>query len=153
MKKIPQQKELKDLLGPSKFSGDGYLGTDPRIPESIIEEDRHIIEQSGFTKEQLTESLKDALKKAVDALGDPVDILPGVTAVHYESRGKIPSPYRGDGLFQKGEVVIFDSKSGKKIIVTPLGINLIEKHNFFQGRGSRYRIEPEDIIVIFNLQK
>jgi hypothetical protein len=153
MKKVPQQKELKDLLGPSKFSGDGYMGTDSRTPESIIEDDRLFIEQSGFTTEQLAESLKDALKKAVDALGDPVDLLPGVTAVHYESRGKIPSPFRGDGLFQKGEVVVNDSKSGKKMIITPLGINLIEKHDFFQGRGSRYRIEPEDIIVIFNLQK
>ncbi len=153
MKKLPRHKNLKDLLGPSRFSADGYLGDDQRSPETIIEEDLFFIEQAGFTKDQMIKPLKEALQKAVEALGNPVEILPGVSAVHYESRGKIPSPFRGDGLFQKGEVVVTDSKSGKEIIITPMGINLIEKHDFYQGRGSRYRIEPEDLMVIFNLQK
>jgi len=56
--------------------------------------------------------------------------------------GRIPSPFQGDGVFEKGDVVLTDSATGEQLVLTALGLSMIEKHRFFQGRGSRYRVEP-----------
>lgn len=145
MKQSPGDQDLNSLLGPSKFSSEGFLGNDTRTADEIIADDLRRLEHLGVTKEQIVTALKTAYDKAEKALGNPVAIRETVVAEYYESRGKIPSPFRGDGMFSKGEVDITDKKTGKSIIVTALGINLIEKRDFFQGKGSRFRIEPDSV--------
>lgn len=144
MKQSPREQEQAKLFGPSKFSAGGFLGDDPRQPEEIIAADAAALESLGTTREAIAALLAAAFDKAEAALGDPVELKPGVIAVHHEARGKIPSPFRGDGVFQKGEAAVTDRNSGATIFVTRLGISMIRNHGFFQGRGSRYRIEPED---------
>jgi len=139
-------------LNPSIFSGEGFLGTDSRSLRDIIDADRKELERSGIDKNHLIAALKGAFEKAQSNLGMETVLLPGVTATYHESRGKIPSPFREDGSFEKGEVVVTDTKSGETIIVTPLSINLIEKHDFFQGKGSRFRIDPGTATTTFGLR-
>ncbi|MBN1576370.1 MAG: hypothetical protein JW913_07460 [Chitinispirillaceae bacterium] len=146
MKQSPREQEQAKLFGPSKFSAEGFLGDDPRQPEEIIAADKTTVESLGTTCEAIAALIAAAFDRAEAALGDAVELKPGVTAAHFEARGKIPSPFRGDGVFQKGEVAVTEKKSATTIFITRLGINLIRKHGFFQGRGSRYRIEPEAAI-------
>jgi hypothetical protein len=134
---------LSDLLGPSKFSKEGFLGTDSRVPEEIIRADLETLTRIGVDGKKIGTALRSAYVSAERAMGNPVVLSDGVTAVHHESRGRIPSPFAQDGTFQKGEAAI-SGKSGEMLFrITPLSINLIEKHGFFQGKGSPYRIEPE----------
>ena len=151
MKQSPSDKDAGLNFEPSKFSGDGFLGSDTRLPLEIITADQAVLEDLGLSREELASSLRDAYDKGVQGLGSPVEIGPGVTAVLYESRGRIPSPFRGEGTFEKGEVVVSESGSGREIVVTALAIHLIEKHGFFQGRGSRYRIEPKTAVEILRV--
>ena len=146
MKQSPREQEQAKLFGPSKFSAAGFMGDDPRQPGEIIAADAVTVESLGTTREAVAALLAAAFDKAEAALGDPVELRPGITATHYEARGKIPSPFRGDGVFQKGEVSITEKTGGTTIHVTRLGISMIRNHGFFQGRGSRYRIEPEDAV-------
>jgi hypothetical protein len=134
---------LKTLLGPSKFSGQGYLGNDTREPEEIIKEDLKTLERLGIDKNKLVDALRKAYVVAERALGNPVKMLDEVSAVHHEARGRIPSPFPEDGALPKGETVITDKKSGDTFTITPLSIILIERHDFFQGKGSPFRIDPE----------
>jgi hypothetical protein len=152
MKQSPFEKELIKNLGPSKFSGEGFLGTDRRPVNEIIEVDARILEQRGVSKAAVVEALRRAYEKARGAFGGEVVIRPGVTAVFHESMGRIPSPFRGDGVFEKGEAVVEDKMHGSRLIITRLGVHLIAKHGFFQGRGSRYRTDPETVIHIFDLR-
>lgn len=139
-------------LKPSQFSSDGFLGTDTRPLEKIIEEDLAALRQNKISKEKLVSALKRVHEKAKNAFGTPVQITSQVTATYYESRGFTPSPFKGDGLFEKGETQVRDSVSEESFIITSLSINLIEKHAFFQGKGSRYRIDPEKAIRILFVQ-
>ena len=91
----------------------------------------------------MVEALESAHQKAKHAMGGEIEIQPGVFASFFESRGKVPSPFKGEGVFEKGETVVCEKKSGQRMIITQLGIALIKKHHFFQGIGSRYRINPE----------
>jgi hypothetical protein len=137
------QKTLRELLGPSQFSAEGYLGSDPRSPEEIIEEDKQELKRLEVTKERIAIGLRELYVKADRAIGNPVKLSDSSTIILEEARGRIPSPFPGDGEFQKGQVKITDASSGQTFLITPLSIHLIEKHGFFQGRGSKYRIEPE----------
>lgn len=151
MKQSPAEQDLMRNLRPSKFSAEGFLGSDFRPFDEIVSEDLRSLEQKRVSKEGLVAALTDAYEMAKQALGAQVVIRPGVTAVFKESMGRVPSPFRGDGVFEKGEAVVKDEEAGHTIIITSLGIHLIEKHGFFQGKGSRYRIEPDRAIEIFRL--
>jgi hypothetical protein len=146
MKLSPGEQEKVKLFGPSKFSGEGFLGDDRRHPDEIIDADRQAVERLGMSCEHIAGRLESVFDRAEAALGDPVELQPGITATFFEARGKVPSPFRGDGVFQKGEVAVSDEKTGITFYITRLGIHLIRKHCFFQGKGSRYRIEPEEAV-------
>ena len=150
MKETPADKSLEERLGASRFSGEGFLGTDHRPVDEIIAADLHALRELDVPVSRLHAALRDAFDKARGALGGEVDIRPGVTAVAHESMGRIPSPFRGDGVFEKGDVVL-SSASGEQIVLTALGHAMIEKHSFFQGRGSRYRVEPARAAALLGL--
>ena len=146
MKLAPREQEQARLFGPSKFSAEGFLGNDPRTVEEIVEADRELLISLGTTADAVADLLAAVFARAEAAFGEPVAIKPSITATLFEARGKIPSPFRGDGVFQKGEVMVYEEDTQKTLFITRLGINLIRKHGFFQGRGSRYRIEPADAL-------
>ncbi|HUI92501.1 MAG TPA: hypothetical protein VLX68_09670 [Chitinivibrionales bacterium] len=145
--------DLKAALGPSKFSAQGYLGNDERAPEEIIQEDLIILARLGIGKNNLVAALRKTYITAERALGNPVEISPGVIAVHHEARGRIPSPFPEDGTLPKGETVVTDKKSGESIVITPLSMMLIERHDFFQGKGSAFRIDPEVAIRLLGINR
>lgn len=146
MKVSPREREMAKLFEASKFSAEGFLGDDPRSIDEIIEDDRRELVRLGTTTETIAHILDVTFMKAEEALGNPVNLKPGVTATMFEVRGKIPSPFRGDGVFQKGEVMVYEERSTTTFFITRLGINLIKKHCFFQGQGSLYRIEPAEVL-------
>ncbi len=143
MKKSFHDSTIYENLASSKFSGDGFLGEDKRSIEEIINSDQGTLQKLGIELDNLASRLDEIFEKTSAALGATVEIKPGITAVSYESMGKIPSPFKGEGLFEKGEIVINDTETNTQFILTRLGIHLIKKHGFFQGKGSRYRIDPE----------
>jgi hypothetical protein len=147
------KKNLSDILGPSQFSKEGYLGTDTRKPEEIIKADLETLSVLDIDRKKIAAALRRAYVAAERALGNPVEIANGVSAVHHEARGRIPSPFTEDGTFQKGEAVISDTSGAVLFRITPLSIALIERHGFFQGKGSPYRIEPEMAARILGLKK
>jgi hypothetical protein len=142
MKQSPSEKELIRNLSPSKFSAQGFLGSDSRPVDEIVNEDMAALERHHVSKETLAQALTAAYDMAQKAFGADILIRTGVTAVFYESMGRVPSPFKGDGVFEKGEVVVKDLKTGQGMTITRLGIHLIGKHGFFQGKGTPYRVEP-----------
>ena len=151
MKETPQEKALDARLSASKFSGEGFLGTDHRPVDEIIIADQRTLARLDVPPEKLLAALRRAFDLARAALGGEVEVHPGVTAFAHEAMGRIPSPFRGDGVFEKGDVVVKNTATGEEIVLTSLGLALIEKHGFFQGHGSRYRIDPERAAALLGL--
>lgn len=145
MKKSPDYEKLKNRMESSKFSGSGFLGNDRRPVDEIIADDLHKLTLNKIDKDQIVLFLKLYYQKIKAELGRRVKLDSNIYGEFFESMGRIPSPFVGDGVFEKGEAVITDEKNEEKYIITALGINLIEKHNFFQGKGSRYRLDPVKI--------
>lgn len=148
MKRTPEESEILKNFTPSKFSGDGFLGTDLRTPQEIIVEDALELERAGIDAAAIGNALGVLFDRARQAMGAMIEIMPGVTARYHESRGVIPSPFRGEGSFEKGEVAVSGLPGFGDVILTRLSIHLIERHGFFQGRGQRYRIEPGAALML-----
>ena len=145
MKQTPQDKLVIERMAPGVLCRDGFLGTDTRSLDEILAADRAAVEKLGLTHERIAAALADALSKATAGLGRPVEISETVTAVYRESMGRIASPWPGEGVFAKGEMELTDSAAALTRHVTPLSVHLIAAHGFYQGRGSRYRLEPAEL--------
>ena len=64
MKESPTDKELRERLGPSKFSGEGFLGNDTRPVQDIISHDLAVLESRGITPEIIAGRLTEIYDKA-----------------------------------------------------------------------------------------
>lgn len=145
MKESPQDKSLHARLEASKFSAEGFLGEDTRTVDQIIVDDERTLESLGISRDQIADTLQGAFEKARSVFGGEIEIRPGVKATFYESMGRIPSPFTGEGVFEKGEVTLTDSSS-RILHASPLSIHLIRRHGFFQGKGAIYRTDPAIVV-------
>ena len=150
-RRSPAEKDSRDRLGPSCFSSSGFLGADIREWEEIVAADARILGHLGLERSLLVDALHTTWTLALQAMGEAVEIAPGVLATCLECRGRIPSPFPGEGTFAKHQVRVVDQASGQFFLLTELGLHLIEHHGFFQGYGSPFRIDPGRAAVMLGL--
>ncbi|HUT34961.1 MAG TPA: hypothetical protein VNE39_15835 [Planctomycetota bacterium] len=142
MEHDPHLQRVLDRMRSGVLSRDGFLGTDPRPLEEVLDADRSAVAALGTTHEEVAARLGEVLDKARAGLGTPIRIGDRLVATHREAMGRIPCPFGGCGTFPKGEVELTDPATGESLFLTALGIHMVGKHGFYQGRGSRYRLEP-----------
>ncbi len=156
MKKLPDEDRLMKRMAPGVLCREGFLGHDHRTLHEVIENDAHQLDHLGVTREQIADEMERILDAAESTFGAPVPVTTaggrGLVASYRESMGKIPSPWGGK-VFRKGEVELADPETGEVIQrYTPLSVHLVREHGFFQGRGSRYRIEPGDFVELIGIE-
>lgn len=152
-RRAPREAQMYSHLGPSPFSAKGFLGEDARDWEEILAEDERTLERLEVTRGQLVLALDDVYQRALRAGGDPVEAGPGSMAEGLECRGRVPSPFPGEGTFPKHQVRVFREDGPESFIITPLALHLIERHGFFQGIGSPFRIDPFQAVTMLGLAK
>ena len=148
MKKNPAMQKIYDNMQPGVLSLHGFLGTDDRDIELIIDHDAAELESGGVTAEAIAEGLERVRDKALEGLGDYIDIGGGFMARADSIRGKLPCPFEHKGLFRKTVISLRGPGINGDLLFTDLGIHLIKEHSFFQGKGSPFRIEPLQIAEI-----
>jgi hypothetical protein len=139
-------------LEPSRYFLCGFLGNDKRPLSVIVAADRKSLAALKVAVIKLASALKRAQSKARNAFGAEVEIIKGLHAAEEGARGTIPCPLCGKG-YEKGETVLTRENDGRKLTITPLSLHLIEKHGFFQGKGSLYRMDPAIIVEFLGLAK
>ena len=145
MKQSPATRKIYERMAAGVLCRDGFLADDPRPLEEILDTDRSAVEGFGTTHEELADRLGRVLQAAMLGLGTAVKISDRLTATYRETMGRIPCPWGTCGTFAKGEVELTDGATGERLFFTPLTIHLIAAHGFYQGRGSRYRLDPATI--------
>jgi hypothetical protein len=150
-KQSPHERRITERMARGVLSRDGFLGSDRRPLSEILDADRSAVAGLEVTHELLAERLAAALQATMAGLGAPVKLGEELTGVYREAMGRIPCPWGGCGVFAKGQVELSDERTGRKWYLTALSIHLIARHGFYQGRGSPYRLEPEDLCRLFRL--
>ncbi|MHC4179572.1 MAG: hypothetical protein ACYSWU_18835 [Planctomycetota bacterium] len=147
MKQIPYDQHVLERMAPGALCAEGFLGDDHRDLSEILAEDDSAAVAAGASHEQLAAMLDDWMHRAIAELGRPVKLSSDITATWHEGMGRIPSPWPGEGVYPKGELELTNARTGRTQFITPLSVHLIATHGFYQGRGSRYRIEPTELIA------
>ncbi|GAB4280428.1 MAG: hypothetical protein Kow0029_25010 [Candidatus Rifleibacteriota bacterium] len=128
----------------------GFLGNDDRKLADIIAADKLALQKLGIKLEEVCSKLQDLAERGTDLMEQEVKVDDKYLIRVRDDRGKIPSPW-GDGLFEKGDVELTDIRNGKKLKWNQLTLRLALAHGFLGGKGSEYRLEPEDLAEILDL--
>jgi hypothetical protein len=151
MKQTPQEQKIYDNFKPGKITKEGFLGNDTRHIHDIIEEDMHVLDRLRVSKEQVADRLQYFIEEGKKGLETLVDLGDFTTQVIWR-RGMLPSPF-GDPkrLYHKIVATVFNKKLNKELTYTQLNVHLIRDHGFFEGKGSVFRLEPEDVVKILDI--
>lgn len=150
MKQTPELDRVQEKMQPGVLTLKGFLGDDDRKLADILAADQLCLNQLGITATQIAEKLADLAERGTDLMEEEITIDERYKVRVRDDRGKIPSPW-GDGLFEKGDVDLTDTVTGKCLKWNKLTLRLMSEHGFFGGRGSEYRIDPEIAREILNL--
>ena len=148
MKENPVMHKIMENMKPGVISLHGFLGTDKRDIEQIVDHDAAELEQLGVTAEEIASALEQIRDRALEGLGEYISLKNGYSARADSIRGKLPCPFEHKGLYRKTIVSLRGSDIDGELLFTDLGIHLIKEHGFFQGKGSPFRIEPDKIAGI-----
>lgn len=124
------------------------MGTDQRSYEKVIQSDAADIACTGKTITDIVARMRDISALAERGLGANVTINENIQASATDTRGKIPCPWQHPGLFKKTVTTVKRLNADTILHWSDLSIHLIEKHGFFQGYGSPFRLAPKELVQI-----
>jgi hypothetical protein len=150
MKESPQTNKLERMLRSSKLAAGGFMGDDSRSLAEVVDADTSELSRLGHTAEQVASRMQEITDTAKGGLGTWVRTGENSRAVVDEARGSAICPWPHSGRFVKRVTTLERLDSGAAIRWSDLNIHMIAEHNFFEGKGSTFRIEPAKLIdVIF----
>jgi len=151
MKETPDEKLIKANFAPGKISKDGFLGNDDRHLHEIIAYDERILMSLDISREEIAKGLQNFIDEGKKGLESSVDF--GNYAIQVQwNRGALPCPFGEKILIPKIIATIQNKKLNRNIRISQLSVHLIEKHGFFGGKGSPFRVEPAELVEVLGLK-
>ena len=146
MKQTPEEKKIQDKMKPGEITLEGFLGTDSRHLHDIIHDDEKKLLRIGKTKEEIAQQMRYFTEQAFEHYDGSILIDRNFEVEYRSVRGRVICPFPEPGSFQKGFVHFYNRSKNIRLKWTPLHIHMIEKHGFFEGKGSANRLEPEILV-------
>jgi hypothetical protein len=140
--------EIARAMQPGRISREGFLGDDRRPLAEILAADRAEVDRLGTSHRQLADSLRKFRDAAQKGLGDWIAAPPDWEARADAVRGQLPCPFGDAGLFPKTMITVRNRRTGTELVYSDLSLHLVEAHGFYEGRGSPFRLEPEQILAV-----
>ena len=128
-----------------------FLGSDTRLIAQIIESDEAELRAAGLGADELARAMRRLTEKGMESLGDEVQADGFLVRVE-EYMGQIGCPFKHAVREAKRNTTAVDPR-GRVMTWTDMSIHLIERHVFFQGEGSDYRLEPLELAEFLGLLK
>ena len=152
MKQTVQMKQIQEKMKPGLITRDGFLGTDRRNLIDILIEDEEAVKRMNLTHQIIAGRMLELRDAGMRGLGNFITVEP-----HYEVRvdsvrGKLPCPFGDPGIFPKTNIIVRNTKKKRELVYTDLHIHLIYAHGFYEGKGSVFRLEPQDLIEILDVK-
>jgi hypothetical protein len=153
MKQTVQLMKIQQNMQPGIITRDGFLGSDRRNLIDILLEDEEVVKRMELTHEKISRRMIELRNAGKKGLGNFISVEP-----HYEIRvdsvrGKLPCPFGDPGVFPKTNITVRNLKKDREITYTDLHIHLIGSHGFYEGRGSAFRLKPQDLVEILEIEK
>lgn len=141
-------------LEPGVLTADGFLGKDGRKLNRILWEDAREFEALGLVWDEVAARLEAFLVEGSHGLGEPITVDGAFLVQVAETRGRFPCPWE-DGLFLKRSATVqrLDASGGPvgpRLLFSDLSLHLLKDHHFLQGRGSPFRLEPQELAAVLS---
>ncbi len=146
MKQSPSMRDLEFMLRSSRIVAGGFLGTDGRPLEEIIDADLVSLAHLGYTVAQVADRMQQLTALAIPELGNPVAVGDHLTVTSQDYMGRIICPWPHPMRLAKRITVARRTDTDESIRWTDLSIHMIAEHSFFEGKGSPFRIEPGKLV-------
>ena len=146
MKQSPNMRDLEFMLRSSRIVAGGFLGTDSRPLEEIVDADLVSLAHLGCTVGQVADRMQELTALAIPELGNPIAAGGNLTVTSQDYMGRIICPWPHPMSLAKRITVAQRTDSDESIRWTDLSIHMIAEHSFFEGKGSAFRIEPGKLV-------
>ncbi len=153
MKQTVKMQKIQKRLGPGKLTRTGFLGNDRRNLVDILIEDDSMVRRLGYDHRSIAERMLYFREKGEEGLGDFIDLEPYFSVSVETIRGKLPCPFECGKILPKSVITVKNNRTGKEVTYTDIQLHLIMHHGFYQGKGSLYRTEPEELIEVLEIEK
>jgi|GEM_PF-189980 len=130
---------------------DGFLGTDSRPLAEIIRADEKDLKKLNLTHQAIARRMSYFREAGENGLGEFVKLAPHFEISCEVARGFIPCPFGEPGMHRKTMVIVRNLRLRKEITFSDLNIHLIAAHDFYEGRGSPFRLEPVDLAQVLEI--
>lgn len=151
MKQSPELSTIQERMKPGVITSCGFLGPDRRNLVEILIDDDAAVQRLNTTHRKIAEKMKYFRDKGISGLG-MFERIDGHFEVKVESmRGRLPSPFNDQEMIDKQNTTVKNNRLNTEIYFTDLQIHMIERHGFYQGKGSLFRIEPEKLVEILEI--
>ena len=146
MKQSPNMRDLEFMLRSSRIVAGGFMGTDGRPLEEIVDTDMVSLAHLGYTAAQVADRMQELTVLAIPELGNPVAVGGNLTVTSQDYMGRIICPWPHPMRLAKRITVARRTDTDESIRWTDLSIHMIAEHSFFEGKGSPFRIEPGKLV-------
>jgi hypothetical protein len=151
MKQTPGYDAIQRQMAPGVITLEGFLGTDNRKLIDILNADDATVRRAEVTHQQIAERMQYFRDIGLDGLGEFMGVDDHFDVRVDSVRGKLPSPFGGPGMYEKVNTTVVNKRLGREVVYTDLHIHFVRDHGFYEGKGSSYRLEPEDLIAILEV--
>lgn len=152
MRQTPELNTVEARMRSGAIVREGFLGTDHRTLSEILDEDQNTVNRLGVTHAQIADRMDHLCEEGKGGLGTTVRVDADFEVSVQSVRGFLPCPWGHKGLYPKLNVHVRNRRTGRTMLWTGMQIHLIREHGFYQGRGSGFRIEPEDAVEILDVK-
>jgi len=151
MKQTPEFDNIQEQMKPGVITLDGFLGDDKRKLIDIIASDNIKVRKLNRTHMDIASKMEHFKELGLPGLGEFITLEDHFEVRVDSVRGLLPSPFGGPGMYGKINTTVVNKKLGRQIVYTDLHINFVAEHAFYEGLGSPFRLEPEDLIEILEV--
>jgi hypothetical protein len=150
---------LEKTMRPGKSSSAGFLGKEEKLLDVMAADNKTVVDELGLTHQDLARPMH-AMGAVAQLLGKTANAAP-VEFVYEgrrfkvkrtDTRGRQPSPFEDDTA-SGSNVEVHNLDSGKKIAYGLLVPFMIERYGFYEGKGTPYRVEPRQVVEVFDFLK
>ncbi|MBN1153374.1 hypothetical protein JXB12_00485 [candidate division KSB1 bacterium] len=152
MKLTPKEQIIEKNFKLGAITKDGFMGDDVRHVHDIIQHDAMTLEKLGISSGELAARMQFFIDLGKEAIENIVDWNEYTIQVIW-SRGMLPCPFGEPRLHHKIFIELRNNKLNKSIRYTQLNVHLIREHGFFEGKGSPFRLEPEELVEVLSLDQ
>jgi hypothetical protein len=150
------EKDMRPGAKSEVGSAAGFLGPDEKLLEILVADNRYVVDELGLTHQELAKHLH-----AIGSIGRWQAWEHRRFEYEFVYKGRRfktrtivtkdfqPSPFM-DGTKSGTDVEVENLDNGKKMKYGLLCPYMIERYGFFEGKGTTYRVEPSQVLEVFD---